>query len=222
MTMQLNTNQVHIWKAELDLPAAEIDQLTPLLVSAELEKALRFRFDKHRIRYIAARAHLRKILSLYLQIPPIEIPITYADNKKPFLANSNIRFNLSHSENVAVYALVNNHQVGVDVEFIRELYDEGVAARYFNALENAWLASLPLEKRVAAFYQIWSRKEAAIKATGEGFAIAAHEFSTLGKTDPVVVTLLNIELRLFPLEIHPNYAAAVAVDFTPDEITYCN
>src|SRR5690349_16657114 len=116
-------NEVHIWRAQLDLPSAWVQQLSGLLTDDELERANRFSFEIDRQRFIAARGTLRSILSRYITISPGHLRFDYSQYGKPSLApefsSALLRFNLSHSGSMAVYAITRNMEVGIDVEGVR-------------------------------------------------------------------------------------------------------
>lgn len=158
---------VHYWSVEIG-PDARGRQV---LSAEEQERATRFVFDLHRNRYIACRSVLRCLLGRYLQVPPAEVVFAYTHYGKPELTGSPIRFNVSHSEDRALIALTLDDAVGVDVEKLRPVEDcLGLAERFFSEPERARLASLPEEQHNEAFLNCWTRKEAFIKAVGEGLS----------------------------------------------------
>jgi 4'-phosphopantetheinyl transferase len=133
------------------------------------------RFDVHRDRFIAGRGWLRTVLGRYLQTDPALIDFTYSKLGKPALPiafeSTKLNFNLAHSEDLALLAVTQLGTVGVDVECIRPIKNvEDLVARFFSRRENELFQKLPLEERPAAFFNLWTRKEALLKATGEGIA----------------------------------------------------
>jgi 4'-phosphopantetheinyl transferase len=176
--LQLSADNIHVWLAKLDDYSA--DGLKPLLAEDELNRAARFHFEKDRNHFVVARAWLRKLLAAYLGISPGDLRFSYAEKGKPTLEESqrsSLSFNLAHSGGMAIYAFSRNRELGVDLEFIREdLADEKIAERFFSEREINDLRSLPAEQRQRAFFDCWTRKEAYIKARGEGLSMPLDEF----------------------------------------------
>jgi 4'-phosphopantetheinyl transferase len=162
-----------VWTTRLDLDPARRAALAATLSSDEWERASRFRFETHRHRFVSGRGILRGVLAYYVGVEPENLRFLQGAHGKPELAPefalSRIHFNLSHSEDLALIAVTRNARVGVDVERTRPLEDAGeLVARFFSARENAAFQSLPPEIKPTAFYNLWTRKEAWLKATGEG------------------------------------------------------
>jgi 4'-phosphopantetheinyl transferase len=171
----LGATDVHLWAARLDLPSGSLVRLAAILSQDESERAARFRFDTHRNRFIAVRGILRSLLRSYLLSPPDELRFEYGLNGKPTLAgrfaDSGLSFNLAHSEDLALIAVTRIGPIGVDVEQIRPVTDaDELVARFFSPRESALFQMLPDPERNAAFFNLWTRKEAWLKATGEGIA----------------------------------------------------
>ncbi|MGH9929014.1 MAG: 4'-phosphopantetheinyl transferase family protein [Pyrinomonadaceae bacterium] len=175
---ELLTDEVHVWLARLDNYPA--DGLKLLLAEDELSRAARFRFDKDRNHYTVARGLLRKLLAAYLGLGAGKLRFSYAEKGKPALEESqrsSLNFNLAHSHGMAIYAFAHRREVGVDLEFIREdLADEKIAERFFSPHEIDVLGKLPVGLRKQAFFDCWTRKEAYIKARGEGLSMPLDEF----------------------------------------------
>lgn len=171
----LAKDEIHIWRVHLDLPVEQIAQLSQILSEDEQARAERFRFPQHRQRFIAARGRLRQLLGAYLTLPGDRLIFEYSSRGKPSLAPSmrgaNLEFNLSHSQDLAVYGFTLDRKIGIDLEYLHSATDvEGIAARFFAARESAIINNLVGEKQQQAFFQIWTAKEAYLKATGEGIA----------------------------------------------------
>ena len=171
----LTSEEVHIWCANLDLSATEIEELIPILSKDEIEKAQKFRFDEHRRRFIAARGRLRQLLATYLELSEQEIKFEYSDRGKPQLITNlnpdNLQFNVSHSHNLALYAFTYQERVGIDLEYLRSLRDAAnIARRFFAPKEYELIASLIGDRQQQVFFQTWTIKEAYLKATGEGLS----------------------------------------------------
>ncbi len=151
------------------------------LTDDEVERAERFHFDKDRDRYIVARGLLRKILGGYVGKKPQKLRFRYSDYGKPELTDEakgqNINFNLSHSHGLALYGVTRNRGIGVDLELIRaDFADEKIAERFFSPREVATLRSLPKEVQARAFFNCWTRKEAYLKALGDGLSRPLGDF----------------------------------------------
>ncbi|HEY7414459.1 MAG TPA: 4'-phosphopantetheinyl transferase superfamily protein [Ktedonobacteraceae bacterium] len=216
--------EVHVWLAELEQPARTVQQLASVLSEDESLRARRFYFERDRRRFIVARGVLRRILGWYLDLPPALLQFTYGPRGKPSLlaasGGERLRFNVSHSHELALYAVTRDRELGVDIEFMRPLDDaENIARHFFSASEQATLRSLPASLKHQAFYNCWTRKEAYIKATGEGLSQPLDEFDvSLAPGEPA--KLLSVvgkpdEVRRWSFEaLQPpaGYAAALAVE----------
>ncbi len=179
--------RVDIWKLSLDVPS-HADPPASVLSSDELARASRFHFDKDRTRFIRCRSTLRSLLAGYLGVPSAEISFEYSTGGKPRLtARQNprgLRFNLSHSANLALIAVGGDLQIGIDIEKIREEVDTAaLAQRFFSPREGAGLQALPDHLRVPGFFACWTRKEAFLKATGTGLSFPLAEFSVTTHPD---------------------------------------
>jgi len=173
--LSLGTSDVHVWAAHLDPPTEELVRFAASLSRDEQERAARFRFERHRIRFIAARGVLRSILATHLDCAPHELQFEYGRNGKPVLATPfadiGLSFNLAHSEDLALIAVTRAKSIGVDVEQIRPVTDvDELVTRFFSPCESALFQTLPTTQKDAAFFNLWTRKEAWLKATGEGIA----------------------------------------------------
>ena len=177
----LADHEVHVWRAQVELPSSQVQQLRGILTDDELGRADRFYFEIDRRRFIAARATLRSILSCYLAIYPGHLRLYYNQYGRPYLgpefSSSLLNFNLSHSGSMALYAITRNMEIGVDVERVRsDLEYEEIAKRFFSLNEVAILRTIPTEKKLEAFYNCWTRKEAYIKAHGKGLSLPLDSF----------------------------------------------
>jgi len=210
LPLSLPTDEVHVWLAKLDDHPADSLKLT--LATDELARAARFHFNRDRNHFIVARALLRKLLAAYLDVGAGQLQIAYAEKGKPSLedsSRSSLKFNLAHSHEFAIYALSWNREVGIDLEFMREdLADEKVAERFFSPSEISSLKELPLELRKQAFFDCWTRKEAYIKARGEGLSIPLDEFDVSLQPGEVAALLRN---HKDPLEVTRWSMQSVAV-----------
>lgn len=166
----LAKDEVHVWQARLDLPRRDFLGWHGLLSSDEQARCSRYHREADQVRFGTARGILRLLLSQYCGMPATTICFTYSQHGKPLLAEaSELDFSVSHTDGIAVYALAHGRRVGIDVERVREVHDcDGLVSRTFAAEEVAAYRSLPAEARPRAFFNGWTRKEAFIKALGQG------------------------------------------------------
>ncbi len=216
--------EVHIWLAALEQPEHIVQRLAGLLAGDELLRAQRFYFERDRRRFIVARGALRSILSRYLDIAPAQVQFSYGPRGKPALAaacdDGRLRFNVSHSQELALCAVTRDREVGVDIEFMRPLDDaESIATHFFSAREQAALRSLPAHLKHQGFFNCWTRKEAYIKAIGEGLYQALDAFDvSLAPGEPAQLLAVlgkpeEAQRWTFQaLQPPAGYAAALAVE----------
>jgi 4'-phosphopantetheinyl transferase len=191
---RLHPGEVMVLASSLDVPAAERERLWATLAPDERARASRFRFPVHRDRFVVARGVLRQILGDVVDADPSRLMFEYGRHGKPSLggafAGADLRFNVAHSETLAVYAISHGLEVGVDVEWLHPLPDaELLAERFFSAREQDALRSLPAAQRLAAFFACWTRKEAFLKATGEGLSRSLDSFDVA--VDPALPARLE-------------------------------
>jgi 4'-phosphopantetheinyl transferase len=172
---------VDLWRVDLEAIAADEPRWQQVLSSDELTRAARYHFARDRQRFVAARAWLRTILAGYLRTDPNRLTFTYSQKEKPSLGPafdvSDVSFNVSHSGGIALLAFTRRREIGVDVEQIRRDSDlEAIARRFFSTHEQSQLAALPGDERTDAFFRCWTRKEAYIKATGDGLSLPLSQF----------------------------------------------
>jgi 4'-phosphopantetheinyl transferase len=177
---------IEIWLARLDLDTDQIRQCEMHLSQDELRRANRFHFERDRRRFIAARATLRILLGGCLAVRPDAIALGYTGNGKPFVADpaANVHFNVSHAHERALYAISKSRALGVDIEYLnRDIDYSGLAERFFTNSEYASLQRIPESGRKRAFLACWTRKEAVIKATGEGLSLPLDQFEVTVEPD---------------------------------------
>jgi 4'-phosphopantetheinyl transferase len=175
----LQEDEVHIWLAWLDVDAQDRTRLTSYLSADEVSRAARFVFPRDRDHFIVARGRLRELLGKYLRCSPNAVQFKTGRYGKPSLLDDRdpLRFNLSHSHGLALYGFCMGRELGIDTEKIRPGFaGEGIAERYFSPAERTQLAELPKELRDTAFFLCWTRKEAYIKAHGDGLQIPLDSF----------------------------------------------
>ncbi len=234
----LALDQVHVWRVPLNQNPAGIAELKEVLSPDELARAERFHFEKHRNQFIESRSALRLLLSQYLNISPKELTFSFGAHGKPALANelSNgaLRFNLSRRDGLALIAVARNREIGVDVELVRaDLPVFEIAAVSFSESELATLRSLPENLQTAGFYNCWTRKEAYIKARGEGLSFPLKQFD-VSLTPGEPARLLSVRddhafsgvaevdrWRLQEIPVGNGYVAALAYE-GPNANVICN
>jgi 4'-phosphopantetheinyl transferase len=177
----LDENEIHIWQIDLAGQESEIHFCRRLLATDEVQRAERFYFEEHRRRFIVARGTVRQILGRYTRLAPEHIAFEYGAKGKPELSGrateASITFNLSHSFESALVAVARGATVGIDIELINPEYaTEQIAERFFSRGEADTLRTLPAVARVEGFFSCWTRKEAYIKALGEGLSVPLDSF----------------------------------------------
>ncbi len=177
----LSENEVHAWRASLNVPLNTTYSLQSILSEEEVKRAGKFHFETDRLHWVVARGILRVLLGYYLEVDPCAISFVTNDYGKLFIAHPSdrtcLRFNLTHSGDIALFAFTYDRHVGVDVEYMRADIDyEELAQNYFSPYECAVLRTLPPVLREEAFFLCWTRKEAYIKARGRGLSIPLDQF----------------------------------------------
>lgn len=213
-----------MWRAPLAPPPEALAGLKPILSEDERQRADRFHYERDRRAFTVAHAALRLILSRYLSASPPELRFCESAHGKPSLAGDAgmppLRFNLSHSHELALVAVSRGREVGVDLEWLRpELATRNVAEQYFSAAELTVLRALAGEAWVQGFFNCWTRKEAYIKARGEGLSMPLDAFD-VALAPGEAARLLNTRpdprdadrWRLVALHPGEGYAAAVAAE----------
>jgi 4'-phosphopantetheinyl transferase len=227
---RLSSEGVHVWCLALDLPLEQVQELRATLSADEFQRAERYHFDRHRRRFIACRGQVRRILAGYLGARPADLRFRYGPRGKPSLeapwSESELQFNVSNSDDVALLAVARNRQLGVDVEHVREPRDfESLAAQFFAGSEVAQLRALPEDERREAFFHCWTRKEAVLKAVGTGLAFPLDKVVvTLARGEPARVIAYDDDPRapmqwwLESLAPMPEYIGALAAVGNPLEV----
>ncbi|MFM0276227.1 4'-phosphopantetheinyl transferase superfamily protein [Paraburkholderia aspalathi] len=227
-----SAQEVHVWQWDLDVCSGDVDQYWEMLSAQERERADKFRFERHRRRFVAGRGELRRLLSRYLGLSPREVALAYGSDGKPFCTSQppgwRICFNLSHSENAAALAISSGFEVGIDVEQLRPI-EESMPLDVFSTRERAEFTALPDTERQNVFFESWARKEACLKALGTGFILPPAHFefdlSIRGDTTPRFVGGEAEEAthwRICTLLSSPTCAGAVAARRTDWSIVEMN
>jgi 4'-phosphopantetheinyl transferase len=210
---------VHLWQRPLRA-SPEFDSCYELLSTEEREKAERYRIERPRTDYVLTRGTLRSLLARYLHKTPQDISFRYTKYGKPFLdADTDLNFNVSHSEGLALMGFVRKREIGVDVEKVRAQSDvKQLAERFFSVRERDDLRNLPGDKLHGAFFRCWTRKEAYIKAKGEGLSLPLHQFDVSIEPSPEQALLATRpdpseanRWMLYNVSTTAGYAAALAV-----------
>jgi len=165
----------------LDVRSESLRAGAAVLTDEERDRARRFVFDRDRDRFIGARACLRQLLAARLGTPPDSVELVYGAHGKPALApgyaDTGLRFNVSHCDDLTLYAFSCGREIGIDVEAVRPIGDaDDIAARFFSQRENRAYRALEPSDRPLGFFQCWTRKEAFIKALGDGLSYPLDRF----------------------------------------------
>lgn len=222
----ISEREVHVWR--VDLSSISATDLESVISHDEHERAARFHFQKDRERFKIARASLRIVLGRYLNLPPQSLVFAQTEFGKPFLTNfeaAGLLFNLSHSGDLAMIAVAREREVGVDVEFMRaDFATSEVAEHFFSVAEIYTLSGLDQNLRTRAFFNCWTRKEAYVKARGEGLSIPLDEFDvSLAPSVPAAMLGNRIDDTeksrwIFQdLQINPRYAGALVIESTQSQ-----
>ena len=194
---KLSRAEVHVWRTGFEQAPGYIARLRRWMTPDEQGRAERFHFEKHRNQFIIARGTLRALLGGYLDMDPAAIRFAYSDHGKPSLSpehgRDHVRFNISHSHNLALLAFSEGRELGVDLEWMRDdVLEDRIAERFFSAEEVRTLDALPRELQREGFFNCWTRKEAYIKAIGEGLSMPLSRFVvTLTPGEPAALLSAN-------------------------------
>jgi 4'-phosphopantetheinyl transferase len=230
----LAPDEIHIWLVPLNQSPTRIPELKAILSEDERARADRFHFEKDRHQFIESRATLRLLLGQYLNVPPESLTYSLTGHGKPSLSDNDLRFNLSRRDGLALIAFAEGREIGVDVELVRHDLDLWeIAEVSFSESELKSLRALPEAEQVAGFYNCWTRKEAFIKAIGEGFSFPLKQFDvSLTPGDPAQLLAIrrdpiSAEVRgeadrwtLQEIPVPEGYAAALAFEGPPAKVTW--
>jgi 4'-phosphopantetheinyl transferase len=215
----LAEDEVHVWKVDLSALVPDVRVLS----RDEHERAARFHFERDRQHFKVSRSALRIVLGHYLNLPPQSLDFAQTEYGKPFLTNpeaAGVLFNLSHSGEIAVIAVARDREVGVDVEFMRtDVATNEVAEHFFSVAEIYTLSGLEPHVRTQAFFNCWTRKEAYVKARGEGLSMPLDVFDVSLAPEVSAAMLSNRVDKSEPsrwifqdLQIAPDYAGALVIE----------
>ncbi len=229
--LTLSDRDIHVWRADLNLPPEEIETLATTLSADESDRANRFHFEKDRKHFIAARGILRSLLGTYLNLPPSQLEFAYSDRGKPSLSvtlPASLSFNLSHSNALALYAVTKTYSIGIDIEYLRPMSDVvQLAKRFFSPREYEAIAQLSPPEQQRAFFQAWTAKEAYLKATGVGLSGGLEKVEvSLGSREALKLLSIDGDCRragswsLYSVRSRPDYLAALAVENNSWNLSY--
>src|ERR1700680_1225742 len=207
-------NELHVWRASLDLSSAVRERLQSTLNPEEKKRVEKLLIEKAREHFVAARGILRELLSLYLGVHPEKIAFSYGPEGKPSLSpahNSKISFNVSHSNGMGLFVFANDREIGTDIEYVKpDFRGMEIASKFFSEGESAALAKLPPGERDEAFFGCWTKKEAYVKAHGQGLSIPLDSFTVeFSKSKQVLRDEAGAHWSCYALEAAPGYAGAV-------------
>ncbi|MFC1668393.1 4'-phosphopantetheinyl transferase family protein [Chlamydiota bacterium] len=226
--ISLKKNDLHIWKINL-LENKSIDSLYELLSHDERARAKRFHFKEHSRRFIVSHGMLRQILACYVNVSADTLTFSYTEKGKPELLNSHnhIRFNLSHSHEMALVGVLIEVPIGIDIEYLPKETDvDGLAKRFFSSQEYEQLSKIPNSIKQEAFFRIWTLKEAYLKATGEGIAgLESVEVMCAVESPPEFVKINGSSEEsqrwsVYSLKPEEDYIASVVVKKSGHTIQY--
>jgi 4'-phosphopantetheinyl transferase len=222
--LDLTPDSVHVWSGSQDQHPDAISGFYQILSPDEQEKASRFKFEIHRLHFIAAHGMLRRLLGNYLRVSPGQVRFLKSKYDKPFLSEefeaSRLKFNMSHSGGRVMLAFAIGRELGIDVEQIRpDFGTHEIAERFFSRGEVATLRSLPESVQAEAFFNCWTRKEAFIKAIGEGLSCPLDRFDvTLSPGEAAKLLATRVEGQpasrwsMQSLDAPDGYKAAIVVE----------
>jgi len=169
----LPSGEVHVWRTRLEPQAGLLAAMTNSLSRDELERAAAFRTIVDRDRFVLRRGFLRAVLARYLAIGPSDVRFSYGRYLKPFVDpayhKSALSFNVTHRRDIALAVVTATIAVGIDIEIVEPLSDlESLAARFLSEREQKFVDAVADAERTKAFLTAWTRKEAYLKALGDG------------------------------------------------------
>jgi 4'-phosphopantetheinyl transferase len=217
---ELQSDAAHIWSLALDVSSETQAACFELLSPEERQRAERYRAGRPRTDFIVTRGTLRSLVASYLRMEPQGFSFRFSEHGKPHLDGpSDLRFNVSHTDGLALLAFVRIRALGVDVEKINAAPDAGkLAERFFSVRERQSLENLSGAELHAAFFRCWTRKEAYVKARGEGLSLPLHQFDVSVAADEAHALLATRpdpseagRWMLRDLPVNSGYAAALAV-----------
>jgi 4'-phosphopantetheinyl transferase len=214
--LSLAADELHLWRASLDIAPDLLQRFEKTLSETEKERADRFLVPHARERFIAGRGILRELLGTYLGAEPGRIVFSYGQDGKPSLSpahESKIRFSISHSKDMALYAMAKSSEVGIDIEEVKAGFrGMEIASHFFSEEEISALAALSSEAAGEAFFSCWTKKEAYVKALGQGLGIPLQSFTVkFAESEQVLRDAGGVGWSCYGLEPAPGFLGAVVV-----------
>ena len=211
---------VHVWTCDLARSAADIAALQRVLSESELERAARFGRPELRDRYVVGRATLRTILGEALGVEPASVAIVRGRRGRPMIQGEPVDFNVSHTRGRAIFGVVRDGRIGVDIEHRdRALNVEGVARKFMSPAEQAILEGLDVDARRQALLRLWTCKEAMSKATGDALAAPFRKLDVGLEPSPALrdgpPPYDPSYWRLLPVDVSGGYLATIALWHAP-------
>jgi 4'-phosphopantetheinyl transferase len=221
--LKLQSPDVHVVFASTHLSPEVENEWRSILAPAEIERIDRLRVHAKRNEAIISRGVLRVVLGRALGCSPAKIALETGPHGKPFLTNGAAQFNVSHTAGAVLLAVSIGHELGIDIEAIRDDLDcPGLANRFFTTRETAWIKSLPPQEQAPTFLRLWTRKEALLKGIGKGVAAGLNHFE-------IPLQALNTPVRVGDWLLHdinvecqsakPTWLAALAAESSHDPPT---
>jgi len=213
-------SHIVVWRAQVSTSLYVMACLQRYLDAKDLARAARFRFPEDRARYVLGRAMVRESISRYLHREPGALALKYTNRGRPLLVgDDSIQFSISHAKDWVAIALTSRASVGVDLEYLRaDLAVPEIAERIFSADDLQRFEALPRGDKLASFFRAWTRKEAYLKATGEGIAEALQEVSvSFGPEEMATLHDTRAHMahqpwRLLTMPMPENYMGSLACD----------
>ena len=227
----LSGEDAHIWRADLEVDEYIQTSFLKLLSPDEKNRAQKFRFAKDSRNFIVARGILRSLIGKYLEINPAEISFQYNKFGKPGIAyNNSLQFNISHSKNIALFAFTKRFNIGIDVEFVNPNIEvKDIASNFFSTNEITNLLALPDKDQALGFFNCWTRKEAFIKAVGEGLSFPLDKFEVSlepGKPAKLLATHWEPEAvskwSIYSMSPGANLVGSLAIEGVIEQVKFWN
>jgi 4'-phosphopantetheinyl transferase len=229
MSVAIKDNQVHVWQVNLKTMPADTTKFTGTLSPDELERAGKLKIQRDREHFILCHSQLRLILSKYCDCLPGELSFRYNSCKKPLISNTEsgeLKFNMSHSDDLMLVGLCKRNEIGIDIEKVREVDElENIANENFSAQEIKYL--MDSSDKINTFFKIWTRKEAFIKAIGKGIHFPLKSFcveiKSMGSPEHLVIlhhSPRQDQWRTSELKVSDGYIASLAINSDKFKISY--
>ena len=218
-----------VWMARISQAQDFLAYLDPCLDARDRERAARFHFLEDRARFVLGRGLLRKCVGHYLQQPPETIELSYTDRDRPVLAHDEtLQFSISHAHDLVAVALTADARIGIDLEYVKSTPDlPELAERILSAKDLQAFQALCGNEALAAFFRVWTRKEAYLKARGEGIAEALQQTSvSMGPEEISSLTddrdnSASTDWRLVSLPVPEGYMGNIACDNANKRLQFC-